>query len=113
MKIKTLILATYILLLTLQPMFSVFTIVSNNETEACCSNSLIKKDQSGKKNNKSEKQKQCNPFKVCSSCVIYLFTSQPFFALSKTEISTKQNFIYQSVFTGQFEPYFWQPPKIA
>lgn len=113
MKVTALIIAIYIFLLTIQPLLSVFIDIKNCEAVECCSNKSYKNEQPQKKNNKSEQHKQCNPFQVCGSCVIYSLTTQPLFASIKSEISTKQNFTYQFVFSSQFASDIWQPPKIV
>lgn len=116
MKFSTLILATLILFLVIKPGIDLISLQNNNE-QTCC-DELCKSIADNEKTSSQQKQKNdrsgksCNPFQVCSSCVLQCATNQ-IAEISKPEISTTQNFTYQSVFTSQFAPEFWQPPKIA
>ncbi|TDE30470.1 hypothetical protein E0I61_05595 [Flavobacterium ranwuense] len=116
MKLSTLILSTIILFLAIKPGIDLISLQNNNE-QTCCdgqSKSIAdnEKSSSQQKQKDDRSGKSCNPFQVCSSCVLQCFKNQ-LTEISKPEISTNQNFTYQSVFTSQFAPDFWQPPKIV
>ncbi|MBK8243644.1 MAG: hypothetical protein IPK88_09475 [Saprospiraceae bacterium] len=116
MKFLTLILATTILFLTVKPSIDAFSLQTDTEQSCCggqCKPIADKEKSSDQQKQKDDcSGKSCNPFQVCGSCVLHCLTN-PFVDLLKPEISTKQNFTYQSAFTSQFAPDFWQPPKIA
>ncbi len=116
MKFLILILASTILFLAVKPGIDLTSLQTDTE-QTCCSGECKPitdneklPDQQNKKDDCSGKS--CNPFQVCSSCVLHFLTN-PFLDFSKPEISTKQSFTYQSVFTSQFAPDFWQPPKMG
>jgi hypothetical protein len=116
MKFSTLILATIILFLAIKPGIELISLQNNNE-QTCCDGQCKpiadnEKSSSQQKQKDDRSGKSCNPFQVCSSCVLQCSTNQ-LAEISKPEISTNQNFTYQSVFTSQFAPDFWQPPKIV
>ena len=116
MKFLSLLLATTILFLAVKPGIDLISLQSNTE-KTCCGDQCKPIADSEKSSNQQKQKddcsgKSCNPFQVCGSCVLHFLTN-PFHDLSKPEISTKQNFTYQSAFTSQFAPDFWQPPKIA
>ena len=117
MKFLTLILASTILFLAVKPGIDLI-LLQNNTEQSCCSGQCKpiadnekSPDQQKQKDDSSDKP--CNPIQVCSSMCLLLCLKNSFPDLSKPEISTKQNFTYQSAFTSQFAPDFWQPPKIA
>ena len=116
MKFLTLILATTILFLAVKPGIDLISL--QTDTEQGCCGEQCKPIADTEKSSDQQKQKDdcngnsCNPFQVCSSCVL-LCSPNPFVDLSKPEFSTKQNFTYQSAFTSQYAPDFWQPPKIV
>ncbi|MFE3872612.1 hypothetical protein ACFX5F_15425 [Flavobacterium sp. ZS1P70] len=116
MKFSTLILATIILFLAIKPGIDLISLQNNNEQNCydgqCKSIADNEKSSSQQKQKDDRSGKSCNPFQVCSSCVLQCSTNQ-LAEISKPEISTNQNFTYQSVFTSQFAPDFWQPPKIV
>ncbi|MEX2350305.1 MAG: hypothetical protein WD554_05445 [Flavobacteriaceae bacterium] len=115
MKFLTLILASTILFLAVNPGIDLISLQTDTE-QSCCGGQCTPISD----NNKSQDQNQdndcngksCNPFQVCGSCVLLCITA-PFDYLPKPTISTKHGFSYQSAFTSQFAPDFWQPPKIA
>lgn len=116
MKFLTLILASTILFLAVKPGIDLFSL--QTDTEQGCCGGHCKPVADNEKSSDQQKQKNdcngksCNPFQSCSMCVLHCLT-KPSIELSKPEISTKQNFTYQSAFTSQFAPDFWQPPKIV
>ena len=114
MKFLTLILASTILFLAVKPGIDLFSLQADTE-QTCCGGEckpIADKEKLPDQQKDDCSGKSCNLFQVCGSCVLHFLTN-PFFDLSKPEISTKQNFTYQSAFTSQFAPDFWQPPKIA
>lgn len=116
MKFLILILATTILFLTVKPGIDLISLQSNAEKNCCggeCKPITDTEKSAGQQKQKDNgSDKPCNPFQTCSSmCLLCLTNSFP--NISKPEISTKQNFTYQSAFISQFAPDFWQPPKIA
>ena len=115
MKSLTFILTIFILFLAIKPGTDMISLQTETE-QTCCGGQCTptsdnQQDQDQQQDNDCNGQ-SCNPFQVCSSCVLHFLTNS-FLDLSKPEISTKQNFTYQSAFTSQFAPDFWQPPKIA
>ena len=114
MKFLTLILASTILFLAVKPGIDLLSLQADTE-QTCCSGEckpIADNEKSPDQQKDDCSGKSCNPFQVCSSCVLHFLTN-PFLDLSIPEISTKQNFTYQSAFTSQFAPDFWQPPKIV
>ena len=116
MKFLTLILASTILFLSVKTELDLLSLQTDIE-QTCCGGECkpitnTEKSSDQQKQNDDCSGKSCNPFQVCSSCMFHCL-SNPLLDLSKPEISTKQNFIYQSAFTSQFAPDFWQPPKFA
>ncbi len=118
MKFLILILATIILFLAVKQGIDMISLQTDTEQTCCggqCKPIPQLRDEKSPDQQKQQDDcsgKSCNPFQVCSSCVLHFLTN-PFLDLSKPEISTKQNFTYQSAFTSQFAPDFWQPPKIS
>ena len=111
MKFSTIILVTIILFLAIKPGIDLISLQNNNDQTYCdgqCKPIADNEKSSSQQKQKDDRSgKSCNPFQVCSSCVLQCSTNQ------LAEISTNQNFTYQSVFTSQFAPDFWQPPKIV
>ena len=54
----------------------------------------------------------CNPFQACGTSFLICLEG-PEVQFQNVEISTKQNFFYQSIFYSQFVSDFWQPPKFV
>ena len=117
MKFLTLILATIILFLTVKPGVDTLSlqskISSNCCVDECSSLNIIKKSHEKQKQSKEQKGKICNPFQNCSTCVLSILPSTVTIQASKHNITTLQNFNYQTTFNPQFKPDFWQPPKIV
>lgn len=110
MKFLAYILATYILFLAIKPGIEAISLQTGTE-QGCCGGECSPVKSSDHNQKKENSEKSCNPFQVCSSCLLQV-ASVPFFKiLPKPEISTKQYFSYKSVFSSQFSSDFWQPPK--
>lgn len=115
MKIISLILAAFVLFLAVKPGIDLLSLQSYTK-KTCCSRQCtpISKNvnsQEQSSNNDCD-EKACNPFQVCSTCVLECFNI-PLFRITKPTVFSKEKFIYQSIFTSQFAPDFWQPPKIV
>lgn len=111
MKLITFIIATYISLLTIQPVLSALTSMSNNEMIECCSKNICDNTQPQEKNNKSEQQKQCNPFQSCSLCCGYIVSEFTIENIIFKELEFKQiNYIENK--DSDFLSSYFQPPEI-
>lgn len=111
MKLIAFIIATYISLLTIQPVLSVLASVSNSEMIECCSKNICKNEQPQKKNNKSEPHKQCNPFQVCASCCGYIVAEFTIEKVIFNEVNSKQTKYIENK-NSIFISNFFQPPEI-
>lgn len=115
MKFWTFLFATFILFLAIKPGIDLISFQEDTEQTCCDGQCLPTSD-----NSQSEKQapgnscegKFCNPFQVCSSCVL-LCLNVPLDFVSVPKIFSEKGFTYQSIFTSQFASDFWQPPKIV
>jgi hypothetical protein len=113
MKIFTFALALTILFLTVKPCMDI--IYQNKNTEQGCFEGVCSlENQENKKENKKEdcSDKNCNPFQICGAFVVHNF-SNPLEGFVHSEIIVEHLFHYNSTFTSQFKPDFWQPPKIV
>jgi len=116
MKFFTLVLTTVILFLAAKPGIDLISIQNETEQSCCAGNCKRAAENENSPNKENQKEDSngntCNPFQ---SCCTWVFNSQTKPAEEKLnpEISSKQNSRYQSAFTSQFAPDFWQPPKIA
>ena len=115
MKLLTLILASTILFLVVKPGIDMLSLQTDTE-QGCCSGQCKpiadyenSPDQQKQKDDCSGKS--CNPFQVCSMCVLH-FQTVSSLSLSPPELSAL-HYSYRSAFTSQFASDFWQPPKIA
>lgn len=111
MKLIAFIIATYISLLTVQPVLSVLTALTNNEMIECCGKNICDKEEPQKKNNKSEQQKQCNPFQACSLCCGYLVSEFTIENIIFKELKFKQTKYIENKNSDFFSSHF-QPPEI-
>ena len=111
MKFIAFIIATYISLLTAQPVLSALASMSNNEMVECCSKNPCDNEQPQKKNNKSEQHKQCNPFQVCSLCCGYLVSEFTIETILFNELKLKQTKYIENKNSDFLSSYF-QPPEI-
>jgi hypothetical protein len=115
MKFLTFILATFILCLAIKPGFDLFSLVANTEQTSCNKQCALNSDYDNSKDQNKNNNcdgKSCNPFQVCSSCVLICFNI-PVISIPKPTVFSDKKFTYQSTFTSQFTPDFWQPPKIV
>ena len=110
MKLIAFIIATYISLLTVQPVLSAVSSMSNSEMTECCSNSTCGNEQHQKKNNTSEQHKQCNPFQVCSSCYGYIVAEFTIENMIFHDFEYKQTKYIENKNSDFFSSYF-QPPE--
>lgn len=115
MKFITCILATSILFLVVRPAIDTLLLQTNNE-QSCCSSQCtpisINNDSQDQNKDSDCEGSPCNPFQICSSCVLVCLTI-PIDYLPKSHLFSKKGFSYQSAFISQFASDFWQPPKIA
>jgi hypothetical protein len=115
MKFLTFILASFILFLAVKPGIDLLSLQANTE-QTCCSGQCsptADNDNSQDQNKDNEcKGKSCNPFQVCSGCVLVCF-NMPLIYISRPTVFLEKGFTYLSTFTSQFAPDFWQPPKIV
>jgi hypothetical protein len=111
MKLIAFIIATYISLLTAQPVLSAVSSMSNNEMSECCGKNMCNNEQPQKKNNKSEQHKQCNPFQVCASCCGYIVTELSIEKVIFTEFINGKTGYIENKNSAFFSSYF-QPPEI-
>jgi hypothetical protein len=107
MKLITLIFVTYISLLTIQPVLSVFASISNKRTE-CCNQNTCNNNQPKKK---SEQHKQCNPFVVCSLCCGFFLSEFPIKNVIFDELKYVQTYYIENKKSHFLSNYF-QPPEI-
>jgi hypothetical protein len=115
MKILTFILATFILLLAVKPGIDLLSLQADTE-QTCCGGQCPQTSDNHKSQEQNQdndcEEKSCNPFQVCSSCVLVCF-NLPLISIPKPTVFSDEKFTYQSTFTSQFAPDFWQPPKIV
>jgi hypothetical protein len=115
MKILIFILTTFILFLAVKPGIDLLSLQADTE-QTCCSglcSPTSENDTSEDQNQNNDCDgKACNPFQVCGSCVLVCL-SLPLYYIPKSRVNSEVNFLYQSTFTSQFTPDFWQPPKIV
>jgi hypothetical protein len=115
MKFLIFILATFILFLAVKPGMDFLSLQTDTE-QTCCDGQCSPtsdNDNSKKQNQDNDCDgKACNPFQVCSSCILVCLNI-PLDCIPKPITFSDKGFTYQSVFTSQFSPDFWQPPKIV
>jgi len=86
----------------------------DTEQTCCVGNCTQTSDNDNSQNQNQDNDcdgKSCNPFQVCSSCVLACLIL-PFDYIPKPTAFSEKGFTYQSIFTSQFAPDFWQPPKL-
>jgi hypothetical protein len=103
MKILTFILATFILFLAVKPGIDLLSLQTDTE-QTCCGGQCSPTSDNGTSQDKN--------FQVCSSCVLVCFNI-PLISIPRPTVFSDKGFTYQSTFTSQFAPDFWQPPKIV
>jgi hypothetical protein len=115
MKLLTFILATFILFLAVKPGIDLLSSQVDTEQTCCCGQCTPTSDNDNSQGQNQDNdcdRKACNPFQVCGSCVLVCL-NLPFNYIPKPTALPDKGFTYQSVFTSQFAPDFWQPPKIV
>jgi hypothetical protein len=115
MKFLTFILASFILFLAVMPGINSLSLPADiNQT--CCGgqcNPVSDNDNTQDQNEDNDcDEKSCNPFQVCSSFVLICYNI-PSISIPKPTFFSVKGFTYQSFFTSQFAPDFWQPPKFV
>lgn len=111
----TYILAFFILFLAMKPGMDALCVQENSERFSCSKpcKALSDKDKTDDQNqDNSCDGKACNPFQVCGSCVLICLQISAVCITEPTAYHDK-GFTYRNVFTPQFTPDFWQPPKIV
>ena len=115
MKFLILIFATFIFFLAVKPGIDLISLLEDIEQSSCndkCT-SNCNYDKSKDQNQDDDCDgKTCNPFQVCSSCVLTCLNF-PFYYIPKSTVFPVKGFTYHFVFTSQFVSDFWQPPKIV
>lgn len=115
MKFLTFILATFILFLAVKPGMDLLSLQADTEQTCCggqCSPTADNDNSQDQNKDNDCDGKSCNPFQVCSSCVLVCLNI-PFDCIPKPTAFSDKGFTYLSAFTSQFAPDFWQPPKIV
>lgn len=114
-KFLTFILASIILFLAIKPGIDTISLQTESP-QGCCaqctSHSTSDNSHSQKKQDNENSDKSCNPFQVCSSCVLVCY-NVPSDYLSKPTVFSDKVITYLSTFTSQFVSDFWHPPKIV
>ena len=116
MKFFTLLLTTVILFLVAKPGLDLVSMQNETEQSCCAGNCKRASENENSPNEENQKNDSngntCNPFQSCCPWVFNFPTKAAVEPLNP-EISSQQDSRYQSAFTSQFAPDFWQPPKIA
>jgi len=115
MKLAAFILAFFMLFLAVKPGIDSISLPAASE-QACCGDKCMPIANNEKSDDKEKNDdcegKSCNPFQVCSACVLVCMNMCSDALPKPTAISTLR-FNYQLRLTSQFAPDFWQPPKIV
>jgi len=115
MKFLTFILATFILFLAVKPGIDLLSLQTDTE-QTCCGGQCTPTSDSDNSQDQNQDNdcdgKSCNPFQVCSSCVLVCM-NLPFDYIPKPTVFSNKGFTYQSAFISQFASDFWRPPKIV
>ena len=115
MRFLAFLLAFFILYLAIKPGIDSLSLLAASE-QTCCGDKCMPTTNNNKAENKEKnddcEDKACNPFQVCSACVLVCLNIHVDVVPKPTTYSTKR-FNYQLTFTSQFAPEFWQPPKIG
>lgn len=108
-------LATFILFLAVKPVMVLLLLQPDTE-QTCCGKQCIPTSDNDHSQNQNENNdcdgKSCNPFQVCNSCVLVCFHI-PLISIPIPAIFLEDGIYHQVIFTSQFAPDFWQPPKIV
>jgi hypothetical protein len=115
LKSLTFILGVFILFLAVEPGIDLLLLQVDTE-QTCCGRQYTPIECSDNAQDQNEgkdcNRKSCNPFQVCSSCVLVCFNIA-LISITKPTVISNQGFTYQTTFPSQFVPDFWQPPKIV
>lgn len=111
MKFSGFILAIFILFLAVKPGVETLLLQSGSQTTCCAEKCAPDAADAGTQNNDFGGD-TCNPFQVCSACVLVCPQLQLFAIAAPTRLSAA-GFSYLSVFHSQFAADVWQPPKIV
>lgn len=115
MKLLIFRIATFILFLAVKPGINLLSLRAYTE-QTCCGRQYTQasgndKSQEQNQDNNSE-GKSCNPFQLCSSCILVCLNI-PFISIPKPTVFSDEKFTYQSTVTSHFTPGIWQTPKIV
>lgn len=117
MKFLTLLLAAFILLLAIKPGIDTFSLLNNSE-QTCCGGQCTpdsEKEQDASQDPANDNDcdgNQCNPFQVCSSCVLVCL-AMPLDFIPKPTVFAPKGSANHAAFISQFASDFWQPPRIV
>ncbi len=114
MRLCTYILATFFLFLSVQPGVDAFS-MEINELDTCCTVQCNISSTGQNEDNLPKEgceDRSCNPFKVCSSTVLFC-TKQSVEEVFCICFRAKKVFVNATALIAQFEFEFWQPPKIV
>lgn len=109
MKRFSFIFATYILLLTVQPVVAVAVVFFNVQTEECCSGECCKHEPEGKP---AKQESMCNPFQACAYCCGY-FISQPAYQVVIVQQANVLRSNIEINFASDFVANCFHPPELA
>jgi hypothetical protein len=115
MRLFTIILATSVLFLALKPGMDLISLHIDFEESCCSSQCAPLADFDSFQDQIPEDGcdgNGCNPFQVCCSNVMFLVTT-PLDLSTNPQITTKQNFTYQSAYNLLITFDFWQPPQFV
>lgn len=115
MRFNAFLLATIVLFLAFKPAIDAMVLPFSSGTSCCTKtcdampafNTSTDEAPKGKCNGNS-----CNPFQACGTSFLVCLEGQEI-QFQNVKISTKQDFLYQSIFYSQFVSDFWQPPKFV
>jgi len=114
MKPLMFILAIYALFLAVKPEVDVISFQVGSE-QTCCGQTCTPRaecDASQEDNCDTNCEgKSCNPFQVCSTCVLDEISTSDY-EIPKAVVFSTNTVNFSSTITSQFAPDFWQPPKI-
>ncbi len=115
MKFSILILATFVLFLAIKPGVDLFS-SKKAIYKTCCGDSCVPSSDSENSNTQNRDNdcngEPCNPFQVCSTCTLASINF-PLYIFVNFSTFSKNEFNSTTLITKQFNPDFWQPPKIV
>jgi|SRR5690554_583491 hypothetical protein len=117
MKILAYIISFTVIFLSVKPGIDALAYSFENEI-AFCTNTMCVADTDTDGAGAEDRQSQedngmCNPFQICSACVM-LYVATPINETTpQPEPRAKQAYGYQTNIASQFIADFWQPPKIG